>query len=135
MISDNYVHLTPMKGFYKNALDSLDIKVIFAPPYHPQSNGPCERSNRYFIQNIRILSKQLKTVDWPSFTVLHNSQISVKTSFSPSELFLARSSLLINPIFDSETTPLVKDWIQQNLIQQEAVTSGTITPSFSQKAE
>jgi len=108
-------------------LDSLDIKVIFTTPYHPQSNGLCELTNRYFIQNIRILSKQLKTVDWPSLTplatVIHNSQISVKIGFSYSELLLARSHLLINPIIDSETTLLVKEWIQQNLIQQETVTT------------
>jgi len=95
IISDNDVRFTSMKGFYKKASDSLDIKVIFTPPHHPQSNGLCERTNRSFIQNIRFLSKQLKTVDWPSLTplatVIHNSQISVKTGFSPSDLFLARS--------------------------------------------
>jgi len=70
IISDNDVRLTPMKGFYKKTLNSLDIKVIFTPPYHRQSNGLCERTNRSFIQNIRFLSKQLKTVDWPSLTPL-----------------------------------------------------------------
>jgi len=121
------VRLTPVHGFYQKALSLLDIKVIFTPPYHPQSNGLCERTNRSFLQNIRVLSKQLKTVDWPSLcplaAVINNSQISVKTGFSPSELFLARPPLLINPIIDSETTPLVRDWVQHHLNQQEPVTT------------
>jgi len=80
-----------MKGFYKKALDSFDIKVIFTLPYHPQSNGLCERTNRSFIQNIQISSEISKTVDYSSpthlGTVIHNSQIRVKTGFSPSGFF------------------------------------------------
>jgi len=45
-----------MQGIYEKPLVSLDIKVIFTSPYHYQINGLCECTNRYFIQNIRILS-------------------------------------------------------------------------------
>jgi len=63
-----------MQGFYKMALYSLDIKVIFTHPHHPQSNGIYPQSNEHtnvpVIQNIRILSKQLETVERPSLTLL-----------------------------------------------------------------
>ncbi len=97
IISDNDVRLTQDQCFYRNAFDAMDIQTIFTTPYRPQSNGLCERANRSFIQNLRVISHQqtkFSSHDWisltPFVTLLINSQVCTKTGYTPQELFLGR---------------------------------------------
>ena len=123
IISDNDVRFVSEKGFYQRAFNTLGIKVSFSIPYPPQSNGLCERTNRSFLQNLRVLSHELKSVDWPPLvpfvTYVMNSQVSKKTGFSPSELFLGRPSFKFDFIPDPEISPSVKDWMETQILAQE----------------
>ena len=96
IMSDNDIRFSQEKGFYQKAFSALGVKVNFCVPRHPQSNGLCERINRSFIQNMRVLSMELKTNNWPKLIPLvnfiMNSQITMTTGFSPHELFLGRPS-------------------------------------------
>jgi len=96
ILSDNDIRFSSEKGFYQSAFQSLGISTHFSLPRHPESNGLCERTNRSFVQNIRILSMQMKTLDWPKLvpmvTWVMNSPVSPQTGFTPSELFLGSES-------------------------------------------
>ena len=96
ILSDNDVRFSQKEGFYQKVFRSLGINIRFSVPRHPQSNGLCERTNRAFLQNMRAISMEMKTLDWPKLTPIvgwmMNSQISPKTGFSASELFLGRPS-------------------------------------------
>ena len=83
IICDNDIRLTPHQGFFKKACELFSIKVTHTTPYRPQSNGLCERTNRSMLQNLRVISQQLKTIDWPAIlpiaNAIHNEQVSTKT--------------------------------------------------------
>ena len=64
VVSDNDVRFTSQTGFWRSCLDALNLKVTFVQPRHPQSNGLCERTNRKFLQNARVLMAQQKSKDW-----------------------------------------------------------------------
>jgi transposase InsO family protein len=64
IMSDNDVRFTSENGWWRRVFKNLDIKVNFSIPRRPESNGLCERINRSFNQNMRILMSQTKTKDW-----------------------------------------------------------------------
>ena len=123
ILSDNDVRFTSSKGFYQEAFKSLGIEVKFGIPRHPQSNGLCERTNRSFIQNIRSLSLDCNTLDWPKLTPfvtwLHNSQVSPQTGYSPSELFLGRPSWKFSTVPEPSSNPSVESWLEDQIFMQE----------------
>ena len=55
----------------------------------------------------------------PLLTYVMNSQVSKKTGFSPSELFLGRPSFKFDFIPDPEISPSVKDWMETQILAQE----------------
>ena len=125
ILSDNDVRFSSEKGFYQRAFSTLGINTRFSLPRHPESNGICERVNRSFVQNVRILSMDKKTVEWPKLvpfvTYIMNSQVSPQTGYTPHELFLGRESFkfrLDGPL-DPGTTPNLKGWVEENLHLQE----------------
>ena len=63
IMSDNDVRFSQNKGFYQKVFKSLKIDIRFSVPRHPQSNGLCERTNRAFLQNMRAMTMQMKTLD------------------------------------------------------------------------
>jgi len=123
IFSDNDVRFASEKGFYQEAFKAMGIQTHFSIPRHPQSNGLCERINRSFIQNVRVLSLDCKTIDWPKLTPfvswIHNSQVSSQTGFSPSELFLGRSSPTFSTVPEVQTNPSVENWLHEQLLLQE----------------
>ena len=125
IMSDNDVRFSQQEGFYQKVFRSIGIEVKFSIPRRPQSNGLCERTNRAFLQNLRALSIQMKTMDWPKLTPivcwLMNSQVSPKTSYSPSELFLGRPSWKGEVVPEQESSPTVENFLQWQMEAQEAV--------------
>ena len=121
--SDNDVRFSSEKGFYQKAFQALGDNLKFSVPRHPQSNGLCERANRAFLQNIRALSMDCKTLDWPKLTPfvtwIHNSQISTQTGFTPSELFLGRPSWKFSTTPEPNTNPSVDSFLEDQLLCQE----------------
>ena len=91
IICDNDVLLTPPQGFFKKACELFSIKVTHTTPDRPQSNGLCERTNRLMLQNLRVISQLLKTIDWPAIlpiaNAIHNEHVSTKTGYPPCEFF------------------------------------------------
>ena len=55
--SDEYVRIRSDNGWYKRVLDALSVHVTPGVPYTHTSNPLCERQNRVFEQNLRILMK------------------------------------------------------------------------------
>ena len=133
ILSDNDVRFTSPKGFYHEAFKSLGIDVKFGIPRHPQSNGLCERTNRSFLQNIRSLSIDCNTLDWPQlgpfFAWLHNYQVSPQTGFSPSELYLGRPSWKFSTVPEPFSNPSVESWLEDQLLLQEKAQKTVVTPS------
>jgi transposase InsO family protein len=125
ILSDNDVRFSSEKGFYQRAFSSLGIETKFSLPRHPESNGLCERINRSFIQNIRILSLDKRTVEWPKLvpfvTFIMNSQVSPQTGYTPHELFLGKEAwkFTLDAPIDPGVTPSVKEWLEENLKLQE----------------
>ena len=123
LMSDNDVRFSQQQGFWQKVFRQIGINIRFSIPRHPSSNGLCERTNRAFIQNIRALSIDLKTMDWPKLTPivqwLMNSQISPKTGYSPSELFLGRPSWKLTLPNDPESTPTLDTFLSDQILMQE----------------
>ena len=80
-------------GWYKRVLNALNVEANKAVPYTHTSNPLCERQNRVVEQDLRILMKQERTIDWvhlvPWAVLSMNSQRWSSTGFTPQELFHA----------------------------------------------
>ena len=125
IMSDNDVRFSQTSSFYQKVFKSFQIKTKFSLPRHPQSNGLCERTNRAFLQNLRALSMEFKTMDWPKLTPivtwLMNSQVNPKTGYSPSELFLGKPSWKLEVTPEMESTPSLDAFLQEQMLIQENV--------------
>ena len=119
IICDNDVRLTPPQGFFKKACELFSIKVTHTTPYRPQFNGLCERTNRSMLPNLRVISQQLKTIDWPTIlpiaNAIHNEQVSTKTGYPPCELFLGRPPLIFPKGICDDTLPILQNWISHQI--------------------
>ena len=124
IMSDNDVRFSQETSFYRNVFKQMGIQVKFSIPRHPASNGLCERTNRSFLQNLRALTQSMKTMNWPKLvpvvTWIMNSQISVKTGYSASELFLGRPSWKLDLIPEPDSHPKVESFLQEQMDLQEA---------------
>ena len=123
ILSDNDVRFVQEKGFYQSSFRALGVEVHFGIPRHPQSNGLCERMNRSFIQNLRAMSMEMKTLEWPKLCPLVswviNSQVSTQTGYSPSELFLGRPAWQFHVLPEPGANPLVQNWLESQMLMQE----------------
>ena len=123
IMSDNDVRFSQEKGFYQKIFRSLGIEVKFSLPRHPQSNGLCERTNRAFLQNMRALTMETKTMDWPKLTPvvtwLMNSQVNPNTGYSPHELFTGRPTWKMEVVPEPELTPTMEEFLVEQISLQE----------------
>ena len=89
--SDEDVRIRSDTGWYKRVLDALNVNVTTGVPFTHNSNPLCERQNRVWEQNLRILMKQERTKNWvrqlPWAVLTMNSQKSSSTGYTPHELF------------------------------------------------
>ena len=80
------------------------IKASNTTPYHPMSNGQCERMNRSLVSMLRSLSPAEKR-DWksvlPKLSFAYNSTQHASTGFTPFFMMFGRESRLpIDEVFD-----------------------------------
>ena len=121
--SDNDIRFSSSKGWWQSVLKAIHVKVNFATPRHPESNGLCERINRSFLQNMRILMMGQKSKDWirlvPYCTWIMNSQVHMQTGISPCELFWGRPAWIPDFVPDPEANPTVQSWINDHMEMQD----------------
>ena len=124
--SDNDVRFSSQLGFWQSVMRALQVKVSFSAPRRPQSNGLCERMNRSFKQNMRILMATQKDRNWlklvPYATWTMNNQLHQSTGFSPADLFFGRPSWIPDMIPDPEESPTTEKWIVSQIELQEKAT-------------
>ena len=84
-------------GLIQELCKLLGVKKIRTTPYHPQTNGSCERFNRTLIGMLGTLPQEEKN-KWPSslkrLVHAYNSSICRMTGFSPFFLMFGRSPRL-----------------------------------------
>ena len=123
IMSDNDVRFSREQSFYQNVFRSLGIEIKFSVPRHPQSSGLCERTNRAFLQNLRAMTMEMRSMDWPKLTPivtwLMNSQVSPKTGYSPMELFFGRPSWKMEISPEPDLTPSMQIFLQKYMDMQE----------------
>ena len=123
--SDEDVRIRSDTGWYKRALNALNLEVTTGVPYTHTSNPLCERQNRVVEQNLRILMKHERTKDWvrlvPWAVLTMNSQRSSCTGFTPHELFHGgRPAWFFKPPCPEDFKSPVGDWLEhkQSLANQ-----------------
>ena len=65
IVSDRDARFT--SAFWNSLTDYLGVSRLMSTPYHPQTNGACERLNQTLIQMLRCLSCNLPNTPWPNF--------------------------------------------------------------------
>ena len=75
------------------------------------------------LQNLGVISQQLKTIDWPAILpiayAIQNEQVSTKTGYPPCELFLGRPPLIFPKDICDDTLPSLHNWLSHQISQQE----------------
>ena len=126
--SDEDVRIGSDTGWYKRVLNALKVEVTTGVPYTHTSNPLCERQNRVVEQNLRILMKQERTMDWVRLVrwavLTMNSQRSPSTGFTPPELFNGgRPAWFFKTPFPENFKSPVRDWLEhkQSLANQAEI--------------
>jgi hypothetical protein len=74
-------------AMFKDFCHQVEMKVIFASVYHPQSNGAVERANTLIFEAIKKILEGEKKDKWvkimPKAVCSHNMTISRATNFTP----------------------------------------------------
>ena len=82
-----------MSIMLKEVKELGDVASSKTTPYHPQSNGKCERQNSVIIRILRTLEEE-KRDQWPKYlraaTFLYNATKNHRTGYSPFEIVFGR---------------------------------------------
>ena len=89
----------------------------YLPPYLRTKNPLCEDQIGCFKTVMRILMLNEKSRNWlklvPYATYLMNNQVSSRTGFTPTELFLGRPGFTFEFPYVSEGNPKVDEWLTE----------------------
>ena len=115
--SDENVPIRSDTGWYKRLLDALNVHVTTSVPYTHTCNPLCQRQNRLFEQNLRILMKQGRTKHWVHLllwaVLTMNSQESSSTGCTPDEMFHGgRPVWFLETPFPEDYNSAVGDWLE-----------------------
>jgi transposase InsO family protein len=84
LMSDNGSQFT--SDLMRDVTAILGVRLVFTPPYHPQSNGTVERLNQTFTAMVKKFVNESQT-DWdlflPTITYAYNSSVHETTRASP----------------------------------------------------
>ena len=81
----------------KQAMEMLGVKMHFVLPYHPQSNGACERLNGTIINMLSSYTQkaQQSWADYLPFIVFaYNTSVHSATGFTPYRLLYGREAVI-----------------------------------------
>ena len=123
----------------KAAMKLLGIKTHYALPYHPQSNGACERLNATIINMLSSYTRDKKNM-WSSFlpyiVFAYNTIVHTSTGFTPNRLLQGLEAVIGSEAFlrtrnEHEDYPTYIKNIQHNM----ATAHGLISQRVQQAAE
>src|SRR5438309_172287 len=76
-----------ISGFWQELLERLGVKSRLTSPYHPQGDGQTERTQRTWLQYLRLYAKENDWVSWLTpMEFAYNSAVHEATGFSPFSL-------------------------------------------------
>ena len=72
LITDNFKSFTAKQ--FRSFLSGFSVKHILCSPYHPQSNGICEKANDTIVRKLRLAMFDYKKLKWVTLLpqVVHN---------------------------------------------------------------
>ena len=121
IITDNGRHFTA--SLYESLVKLTGCCHVKTTPYHPQSNGQCERHNATLVPNLVALSNQSRS-NWDEklspTTFNYNTTRHATTGYTPFELIFARQPrLLADPSSSIASLPDVTQYyaIMQQFIE------------------
>ena len=121
--SDRDIRCTSNTGWYTGVLKNMGVEVDFGTPNYKKKNTQCERQIKAFKTITRILlaeecsRSRVKLV--PVAVYMMNNQISSRTGYSPTELFLGRPWFFYEfPTADNCNTK-VNDWLEDQRAMAE----------------
>ena len=115
--SDQDIRFTSPTGWYRSVMRAMGTEVQFGTPYLRTKNPLCERQIGCFKTVMRILMLAEKSRNWlklvPYAIYLMNNQVSSRTGFTPTELFLGRPGFNFEFPCASEGNPKVDEWLTE----------------------
>ena len=115
--SDQDIRSTSPTGWYRSVMRAMGTEVQFGNPYLRTKNPLCERQIGCFKTVMRILMLNEKSRNWlklvPYAIYLMNNQVSSRTGFTPTELFLGRPGFNFEFPCASEGNPKVDEWLTE----------------------
>ena len=117
MHSDQDIRFTSPTGWYRSVMRAMRTEVQFGTPYLRTKHPLCERQIGCFKTVMRILMLNKKSRNWlklvPYAIYLMNNQVSSRTGFTPTELFLGRPGFNFEFPCASEGNPKVDEWLTE----------------------
>ena len=115
--SDQDIRFTSPTRWYRSVMRAMGTEVRFGTPYLRTKNRLCERQIGCFKTVMRILVLSEKSRNWlkllPYAIYLMNNQVSSRTGFTPTELFLGRPGFNFEFPCAGGGNPKVDEWLTQ----------------------
>ena len=108
----------------KDVMDMLGIKIHYVSPYHPQSNGTCERLNQTVVNMIASYITDDTQNEWvnfvPNAVFAYNTAVHSSTGYTPYFLAHGREAVIgseatLSPNMDVHAYPQYVQTMQRNL--------------------